>query len=88
VVNKEVIGYMVASVDEIQRETGTVRVVRVVPRRRRRNIGTVLLENTFRFLRENNVKTVNTFTETAEGFYRKVGFKEDAEFVRVRKWQS
>ena len=42
----------------------------------------------FNFLRKNKVQTVSTVTETAEGFYRKVGFKMDAKFVRVRKWLS
>jgi ribosomal protein S18 acetylase RimI-like enzyme len=88
VMDNAVIGYVVCSVDETVGERGTIRNVSVLPERRNRGVGTALMVSALDFLRRRNVKTVDTVTETAEGFYRKVGFKVDARFVRVRKWLS
>jgi ribosomal protein S18 acetylase RimI-like enzyme len=87
-ISNSVIGYVLCSIDETKRETGTIRNISVLPEHRRKHIGTALMASAFSFLRKNNVKTVDTVTETAEEFYRKVGFRVDARFVRVRKWLS
>jgi len=84
--DNQVIGYVVCSIRETNRANGDIRVVCVLPKYRNSGIGTALMARSFNFLRKNNVRTVSTVTETAEGFYKRAGFKVDARFVRVRKW--
>jgi len=86
--DNQVIGYVVCSIRETNRANGDIRVVCVLPKYRNSGIGTALMARSFNFLRKNKVQTVNTVTETAEDFYKKVGFKADKRFVRVRKWIS
>ncbi len=77
------IGYVVCRITGDN--TGTIGNVSVLPDHRRMGVGSALMARSLDFLRKNNIQTLKTVTETAEGFYKKVGFKEDARFVRVRK---
>ena len=82
----QVVGYIVASIRETNKTNSVIRVIAVLPEYRNRGVGAALMIRSFSYLRGNSVKRVSTVTETAEGFYRKMGFEEDARFVRVRKW--
>jgi ribosomal protein S18 acetylase RimI-like enzyme len=77
------IGYVVCRITGDN--TGSIGNVSVLPDHRRMGVGSALMARSLVFLRKNNIQTLKTVTETAEGFYKKVGFKEDARFVRVRK---
>lgn len=66
----------------------SIRNISVLPERRNLGVGSALMTRAFGFLRRSGVQIVGTVTETAEGFYEKMGFKVDARFVRVRKWLS
>jgi len=85
VADNRLVGYVVCSIRESNRAQGSIRNISVLPEYRNKGIGTALMARSFDFLRKNKVQTVSTVTETAEDFYRKVGFKVDARFVRVRK---
>lgn len=84
ITDNQIIGYVVCSI-RTNGLNGDIRVICVLPEYRKRGIGTALMAHSFNFLRKNKVQTVSTVTETAEGFYKRVGFKVDARFVRVRK---
>ena len=83
------IGYVNCQIEESDKgwwDTGAfVRNISVLPKYRNMDVGSALMVRAFDFLRKNNVRIVGTATETAEGFYEKVGFKADAGFIRVRK---
>ena len=80
-----VVGYIVCCISEIDRTKGDIRNISVLPEFRNLGIGTALANRAFDFLKMKDVISVETATETAEGFYKKVGFKVDNKFVRVRK---
>lgn len=84
-VDDQVVGYVVCRIGEPDKSTAVINVICVLPEYRNRRIGTGLMARAFRFLRQNSVQRLEVVTETAEGFYKKTGFKEDARFVRVRK---
>lgn len=83
--NKHIIGYVVASIRETYETDSDIRVIAVLPEHRNKGVGTTLMVHSFTHLKRNGVKKASTVTETAEDFYRKIGFKVDARFVRVRK---
>lgn len=85
IIDNQVIGYVVCNIMETHNTLGDIRNISVLPRHRNRDVGTALMNCAFNFLRMNKVQTVCTVTETAEGFYEKVGFKVDKRFVRIRK---
>jgi len=85
VTGNQVIGYVVCTLSETNETLGDVRNISVVPKHRNKGVGTALVNSAFRFLKAKQVRNVETATETAEGFYRKVGFRVDKRFVRVRR---
>jgi len=85
ITNNQVIGYVVCSISETDKTVGDFRNISVLPEYRNMGFGTALMVRAFDYLREHKVQTATTVTETAEGFYRKVGFKVDKKFVRVRR---
>jgi len=84
-INHQVIGYVVCSISETDKAFGDFRNISVVPKHRNKGVATALMNHAFDFLKRNDVRTACTATETAEGFYEKVGFKVDKRFVRVRR---
>ena len=80
------IGYVVCGITGDNR--ASIGNISVLPDHRRMGVGSALMARSLDFLRKNKIQTLKTVTETAEGFYKKVGFKEDARFVRVRKSMS
>jgi len=85
VANNHVIGYVVCTISETDKTLGEFRNISVLPEYRNMGFGTALMNRAFYYLWEHNVQTATTVTETAEGFYEKVGFKVDMKFVRVRR---
>jgi len=85
ITNNQVIGYVVCTISETDKTLGDFRNISVLPEYRNMGFGTALMNRAFDYLREHKVQTATTVTETAEGFYRKVGFKVDSKFVRVRR---
>jgi len=83
--NDQVIGYVVCTISETDKTLGDFRNISVLPEYRNMGFGTALMNRAFDYLREHKVQTATTVTETAEGFYEKVGFKVDKKFVRVRR---
>lgn len=81
----KLIGYVVCQIRKDNEVRADIRNISVLPGYRNMRVGSALIANAYDYLRESKVKTVSTVTETAEPFYRKVGFKVDARFVRVRK---
>ena len=84
--NGRPVGYVYCQIRESNRACGDIRNISVLPDDRRMGIGSDLMTRAFDFLRKNGVQIVQTVTETAEGFYEKMGFGVDARFVRVRRW--
>jgi len=83
--NNHLIGYVVCTISERDKTLGDFRNISVLPEYRNTGFGTALMNRAFDYLRERKVRTATTVTETAEGFYEKVGFKVDKKFVRVRR---
>lgn len=81
----QVIGYVVCTTSETDKTRGDFRNISVLPEYRNMGFATALMNRAFDYLREHKVQTATTVTETAEGFYKKVGFKVDDNFVRVRR---
>jgi len=86
--NGQPIGYVYCQTWKDNKYRASVRNISVLPKFRNMGVGSALMARSFEFLRKNAVQPVRTVTETAEGFYKKVGFKEDARFMRERKWIS
>ena len=83
------IGYVYCQIREDSRAwwgtDASIRIISVLPEHRNLGVGSALMASAFDFLRKNGVQIVGTATETAEDFYKKLGFKVDGRYVQVRK---
>ncbi len=82
--NRQPVGYVTC---QIKADNGaSIRNISVLPDWRNKSVGSALMARAFNFLRKNRVQRLGTGTETAEGFYKKLGFKVEKRYVRVRKY--
>ncbi len=87
--NDRPVGYVYCQIREDSRARwgthASIRNISVLPEYREMGVGSALMARALDFLRKNSVQKLGTVTETAEGFYKKMGFRVDTRFVRVRK---
>ena len=81
--NDQPVGYVYCQIHSDNR--ASIRNISVLPNYRKRGVGSALMARALDFLRKNRVQRLGTVTETAESFYKNVGFKVEKRFVRVRK---